>query len=335
MGKIKGNLKMKLTKVGFLISLLMVSISLGTSSTFAIKQYNDSWETRSMLRTERGWHSIAKYDGKIYIFGGYNYSTGDVNTVEEYNPDRDRCKNVSTMPQNRTNFCAVTLNKKIYLIGGQGTEQYITDIDVFNPVSKVWSKCASLPVKLASSGAAVLNGKIYVAGGNYYDAAADKKTCYNTLYEFNPVKNKWRKRASMLEARSGLELVAVNGKLYALGGDNGGPNALKSVEEYDPNSNIWVSKNEMIIPSDAFAAAVLGSKIYTFGGGQPDSNLPYNYGTVQEYNCRKNKWTQLEDMPISRYSLDAITLDGEIYVVGGVDSENFSATKLVEAFNPY
>lgn len=72
----------------------------------------------------------------------------------------------------------------------------------------------------------LLNGKIYVAGGYKDNSVTSKVECYD------PVSNVWSTRSSLGHARSDFGLVALSGKLYAIGGK-------KYIERFDPAQNAW------------------------------------------------------------------------------------------------
>jgi N-acetylneuraminic acid mutarotase len=59
----------------------------------------------------------------------------------------------------------------------------------------------------------------------------------NTVEEYDPVTNTWTTMANMPTPRFGLAAVAVNGKIYAIGGWAGSAGSytdLAKVEEYTP-----------------------------------------------------------------------------------------------------
>ena len=76
------------------------------------------------------------------------------------------------------------------------------------------------------------------------------------------VENSWERKSPMQKARSYLGVVAVNGKIYAIGGSTatgsypyaGGVEGLN--EEYDPSSNTWSYKTPMPTPMSEFGIAV-------------------------------------------------------------------------------
>src|SRR4030042_4750905 len=84
--------------------------------------------------------------------------------------------------------------------------------------------------------------------------------------------NSWMPRAPMHEARAGLGVAAVNGKIYAIGGSTrqgswpyaGG--IVATNEEYNPATNTWVFKTPMPTPRMDFGIAVYTNKIYCIGG---------------------------------------------------------------------
>jgi len=65
------------------------------------------------------------------------------------------------------------------------------------------------------------------------DAATAKN--YSTMLEYDPAKDKWTEKKDMRVARSALSAVAVNGKIYAIGGGNPAlaNGAMSTIEEYD------------------------------------------------------------------------------------------------------
>jgi len=51
----------------------------------------------------------------------------------------------------------------------------------------------------------------------------------------------WITRAPMQQARSGLGVIAVDGKIYAIGGYTG-KTLTGANEMYDPDGDVWVNK---------------------------------------------------------------------------------------------
>ena len=73
----------------------------------------------------------------------------------------------------------------------------------------------------------------------------------------------WTAKAAMPTARNFLAAAAPgNGKLYAVGGGNGG-SVLATNEEYDPATNTWTAKAAMPTARSYLAAAAPGNgKLY-------------------------------------------------------------------------
>src|SRR4030065_1552266 len=82
--------------------------------------------------------------------------------------------------------------------------------------------------------------------------------------------NTWVSKAAMHQARAGLGVVAVNGKIYAIGGTTsstsyafaGAGGFVGTNEEYDPETDTWASKASRPTPRAYFAIAAYHNKIY-------------------------------------------------------------------------
>ena len=73
-------------------------------------------------------------------------------------------------------------------------------------------------------------------GGGTLDASENIKVIA-TVERYDPATDQWTKGADLLQPRGDLTMVAVNSKLYAIGGVEGA--ALKpvaTVEEFDPGT---------------------------------------------------------------------------------------------------
>jgi hypothetical protein len=105
----------------------------------------------------------------------------------------------------------------------------------------------------------------------------------------NPVEDLWQTKAPMNRARSDFGTVAVDGKIYAIGGSISGSWGVKAVgatEEYNPTTNTWTIKSDMPTPRANFAIAAYKNLIYCIGGvvGMETINDPVLNGLeVQRY----------------------------------------------------
>jgi N-acetylneuraminic acid mutarotase len=141
----------------------------------------------------------------------------------------------------------------------------------------------------------------------------------------------WTKKAPMHEAREKLGVAAVNGKIYAIGGDtlsafwtfsqgfSGKPTGgvVGTNEEYDPATNTWTFKTPMLTPRTGFAIASYKNKIYCIGGATShDIYTGANLTAVNEvYNTATDTWETKAPMPTATWGIPANAINGKIYVI--------------------
>jgi N-acetylneuraminic acid mutarotase len=159
------------------------------------------------------------------------------------------------------------------------------------------------------------------------------------------VEDSWTSKAPMQQARAGLGVVAVNGKIYAIGGTTAGGQYPPDVsrggfvgtnEEYDPATDTWTTKASMPTPRDYFAIAAYQNKIYCIGGavGFTFDERTRLYGYIESsvtevYDTVTNTWETRASLPYAELNLQAQVVNGKIYVMGGAftyvyDPENDS-----------
>lgn len=165
--------------------------------------------------------------------------------------------------------------------------------------------------------------------------------CLVYIQPVNATEDSWATKAPMQTARSGLGVVTVNGKIYAIGGENGDA-TLRTNEEYDPATNTWTTKASMPTARSRFAIAVYQGKIYVMGGttGSGDvvgQQLATDANEV--YDPLTNTWEIKTPLPTPRQDLGAQTVNGKIYTLSGVRHEalfitqRFGATEVYDPAN--
>ncbi|MDP9076084.1 MAG: hypothetical protein M3O71_01545 [Bacteroidota bacterium] len=135
-------------------------------------------------------------------------------------------------------------------------------------------------------------------------------------------------------ARSECSLVAVDGKLYLIGGD--GP--ANPVEVYYPNTSTWTKKALAPFTMHHLQAVSLGDKVYVldafYEGGYPDQNpLP----NVYSYDTQKDTWQKLTEIPADRRRGGAgeAAYNGKLYIVCGITHGHRSGTNsMFDCYDP-
>ncbi len=84
------------------------------------------------------------------------------------------------------------------------------------------------------------------------------------VWRYDPSRDRWEARRPMPSPRGALAVVALNGKLYAIGGK--ADQVVTANEEYDPAANVWRRRAPMPTGRDHLAAVALGKKVYVMGG---------------------------------------------------------------------
>ena len=88
-----------------------------------------------------------------------------------------------------------------------------------------------------------------------------------------PPQSPWKKAAPFPEPDEELYGVAVNGKMYVIGGWGEGK-ARGANYEYDPATDKWTKKKSMPRPAHHAALAAANGKIYVCGGFVPPAEHP-------------------------------------------------------------
>jgi N-acetylneuraminic acid mutarotase len=126
------------------------------------------------------------------------------------------------------------------------------------------------------------------------------------------VENSWNFKTQMSQARGGLGVVAVDGKIYAIGG--------KTVEgfvgineRYDPKTDTWTTMKAMPTLRAYFAIAAYGDKIYCIGGLNNGGACSVN----EVYDIATDSWSTKASLPVNGKNLQGQMLDGKIFVIEG------------------
>jgi hypothetical protein len=156
-----------------------------------------------------------------------------------------------------------------------------------------WSQMANMPFYAYDFGveSGVRNDtvRLYQFGG--FDSGYNYR---NQIYEYTPLTNTWVYRRNLSGAREGMTQIGKgNGKLYAMGGDNGS-SFLSRNEEYDPSNNGLATRTA--VPEargDQAVASVNDSLIFCIGGAYGDLSWAEYDNSNYRYNAYTGSWSTM------------------------------------------
>ncbi|KAJ8012789.1 hypothetical protein DPEC_G00046520 [Dallia pectoralis] len=120
----------------------------------------------------------------IYVTGGHYGSRGSstYEKIQSYRSDINEWDVVTITPHPEYGLCSISLNNKLYLVGGQTT---ITDC--YDPERDEWRQLSVMKERRMECGAVVINGCIYVTGGYSYS----KGTYLDSIEKYDPDLDTW------------------------------------------------------------------------------------------------------------------------------------------------
>ena len=230
--------------------------------------------------------------------------------------------NIADYPQTIMDNRVVTVDGKVYSIGGGDGSAATTKNFVYDPVAQSWSAIADLPGARNAMTVGVVDGTIVATGGwGESGPAAD-------TWAYDPGANTWVSKADNPAPRSAAGQAVADGKLYAIGGcttagclpmDNG-------VVAYDLSSDTWETLPDY---PEALAFASCGGidgAVYCSGGNDG------NAATAGGFTFDGTSWTPIPNAPSDHWAASFAVANDKLIVVGGVQGD--SVTNAGFAYDP-
>ena len=129
----------------------------------------NQWETLTPLPVALSGYALAAFEGRIYLFGGWNGAVYSA-AVYSYDPADDAWQTHTALPEARAFAAAVVVESKIYVIGGYDGQQALRDQLVYFPdrdqgSDQPWEQRAPLPEGRYGMSCTTMANMIYLVGG--------------------------------------------------------------------------------------------------------------------------------------------------------------------------
>ncbi|HEV7301964.1 MAG TPA: kelch repeat-containing protein, partial [Tepidisphaeraceae bacterium] len=314
------NLRLFSTKDNAIISGIELVPQDSESPQFTEIQWSDRNAASPVTRSEA---LKGVVDGKLYVFGGFSGSAGPIVRSDVYDPKTNGWTRIADLPARITHVGVAVVGRDIYFAGAYtglkatGYDQSFATRNVwkYNVDSNTFTSVTPLPEARGSGALVYTDGALHFFGG-VDTSRRDRGEHWMMKLDGS---NTWVAKAVNPDPRSHMGYAALDGKVYAIGGQHNTDANLTTrttVQAYDPATNKWtdlagMSRGISHIGSSTFA---MGARLIVVGGEYAHLK---GVADVQAYDPRANAWTQLTALPFTNNSTVADVIDGYIYNTTG------------------
>lgn len=204
---------------------------------------------------------------------------------------------------------------------------------------------ASLPEAATSFGAVVSGGELFLYGGHTGERHVYTADKVSGAFHRIALRNgaSWEALPRGLAAQ-GTALVAVDGRLYRVGGmaarnlsgETANLQSLDSAAEYDPATRTWNELPALPAARSSHDVAVIGRTLYAGGGwrlsGSPNAGVYHTNLAALDLGSERREW-RLIPQPFARRGLALAAAGGRLYFIGGMTGSN-EPTLAVDIYDP-
>jgi uncharacterized protein (TIGR02145 family) len=280
-----------------------------------------SWQTVAPMPTPIAGGASLVFNGKIYVFAGYDDSTALL-SMFVYDPTLNTWETLAGPSFGRGEVAAVEINGLFYLAGGYGPNSggfftALAETEVFDPSTESWSTLASMP----SGRSVVYSGKI---GEEFYVMGGWPGT-QNTVTKYNVQTGAWSAAPPLPSGRHNTHgACSIGGRIHCIGGKNDVFSEIYNDHYvYDGNTQSWT--NAAPLPIQAWGGAIGHTDEYIFHTGGVNAGYGIytpSYDQCYVYSVANDTWFEWVPMSQKRSMHTSVVLDGYLYVIGGNDEDN-------------
>ncbi len=220
------------------------------------------------------------------------------------------------LPDANSEIAVAASGGKFYVIGGYpATRVTVATVQVYDAAGDRWVLIAPLPLPVNHAMAAAVAGKVYLFGGQTSAGGRGQRPAFlNTVFEFDPARGTWRRRAPMPTARGAGAAAVVDGKIYVVGGR---PPRGSDFAVYDPAGDSWTSLPDLPGQRNHLGAVAIGGRIHVMGGRLGPGFMHPMSADHNIYDPATRRWTRGAPLPRPRGGVNAVAARGCIHVFGG------------------
>jgi hypothetical protein len=284
--------------------------------------------------------------GKLYAFGGFfNNKWQTTKQSYAYDPASNSWQRLADLPELLTHAAITVDGATIYLLGGYAGNNpggSTRNVWKYDTTTNTWSAGTPLPADRGGGGAAIVDGKLHFFGGatrraGNKESAVDQNSHW--VIDLRSAGSTWQAAANLPRPRNHMAGVALNGKVYAIGGQltykEGSANQ-NWVDVYDPATNKWSQGAAMPTARGHISAStfIWNGGIVVIGGSINGGGSGLATDKVERYDPQTNTWTTLPPIPGKRKTPVADAINGRIIVSNGGTPDPTNTTWVSSLLSP-
>ena len=270
----------------------------------------------------------ATVGGKLYVFGGFDAKTGPMNRADAYDSAADSWTRLADLPEQLTHVGVAVDGTKVWIVGGyvgKGNNTFgqtfgTKHVWVYDTVANTYAAGPALPAALAAGGAAIVGRTLHYFGGMNLDRT---DTAAHLTLNLDKPSAGWATAAAMPLGVNHAGAVALDGKVYAVGGQTGNDDAMTPqavVQMYDPATNAWTAVAPLPAARSSLVASafVMNGRLLVVGG---ESRHGVAAADCFAYTPAVNAWVRLTSLPTAQLNAAADVINGKLYVTSGGNTD--------------
>ncbi|XP_055905163.1 kelch-like protein 5 [Eupeodes corollae] len=264
------------------------------TSDFQIQTYDAeknewSYEKWPMPLKKRIEYGTVLIGDKLFIAGG-KQSGQITNSVEYLDLNTMQWCELPPMALARRWPGMAELNGHLYVVGGESAGNWSCSVEIFDFSTRIWTYSEPLRLSLSFIQVLVLSDNLYAVGNGQ-----------RTIERYDPVTVKWTTTSPKEENSLNFGIAAVNGKVYAVGGDFNGIKC-ETVECYDPAANSWTVAKSLGLGRLYVKCSALEDRLIACVGY---NDLGEWCNLVEEYDPQEDEWKALAPLLPHDFSISS------------------------------
>eukprot|EP00927_Polykrikos_kofoidii_P063994 TRINITY_DN58951_c0_g1_i1.p1 TRINITY_DN58951_c0_g1~~TRINITY_DN58951_c0_g1_i1.p1 ORF type:complete len:418 (+),score=58.92 TRINITY_DN58951_c0_g1_i1:71-1255(+) len=207
----------------------------GSAASVLRPPFTGAWESLPAMPICRTGGAVTSLNRSLF------YIVGDWTCC--YDPKIEKWNLLPHMRTPRWGCAAVAARGRLYVFGGldqsHRPEEATSFVESFNARTNLWASRASMPTRRFGCAARTCGDRVYVVGGFGQGASSSSVVALNVAEEFHIATETWTTIAPMPTCRAWCGFAAAAGRLYVMGGSEGGEESLDTVDVFDPVRGVW------------------------------------------------------------------------------------------------